>query len=87
MIKPAFRIFFRHLKIYQFKKKEVVAMYCPCCSEPMLRHIRQNQLYWFCRHCWQTLPVCTLSEFSTVPSVNLPTELGLKKQHSSLKVS
>jgi len=30
---------------------------CPCCSNPMLRHIRQNQMYWFCRSCWQEMPL------------------------------
>jgi ribosomal protein L37AE/L43A len=29
---------------------------CPCCSEVMLRHIRQNSVYWFCPHCWQEMP-------------------------------
>jgi hypothetical protein len=29
---------------------------CPCCSNQMLRHIRTNQTYWFCRHCWQSMP-------------------------------
>ncbi|MDX2228285.1 MAG: hypothetical protein NW220_01515 [Leptolyngbyaceae cyanobacterium bins.349] len=29
---------------------------CPCCSTPMLRHIRQQQVYWFCRECWQEMP-------------------------------
>ncbi|GAB4426919.1 MAG: hypothetical protein OHK0035_03410 [Cyanobacteria bacterium J069] len=29
---------------------------CPCCSEPLLRHARQNRVYWFCTHCWQEMP-------------------------------
>lgn len=29
---------------------------CPCCSHAMLRHIRHNQIYWYCRHCWQEMP-------------------------------
>ncbi|MBE9228454.1 hypothetical protein IQ264_23840 [Phormidium sp. LEGE 05292] len=29
---------------------------CPCCSHTMLRHIRSNQVYWFCRNCWQEMP-------------------------------
>lgn len=29
---------------------------CPCCSNPMLRHIRGHQIYWFCRHCWAEMP-------------------------------
>ena len=29
---------------------------CPCCSGPLLRHIRHQEKYWFCRHCWQEMP-------------------------------
>jgi DNA-directed RNA polymerase subunit M/transcription elongation factor TFIIS len=32
-------------------------IYCPCCSSLMLPHIRSSQIYWFCRHCWQEMPV------------------------------
>lgn len=28
---------------------------CPCCSHPLLRHIRARQTYWFCRHCWDEI--------------------------------
>ncbi|WP_407888559.1 hypothetical protein [Scytonema sp. NUACC26] len=31
--------------------------YCPCCSHQLLRHIRSNEIYWFCRSCWQDMPV------------------------------
>ncbi|OKH32755.1 hypothetical protein NIES2119_25355 [[Phormidium ambiguum] IAM M-71] len=29
---------------------------CPCCSHTLLRHIRHNQIFWYCRHCWQEMP-------------------------------
>jgi ribosomal protein L37AE/L43A len=29
---------------------------CPCCSSQLLRHARQNRIYWFCSHCWQEMP-------------------------------
>lgn len=29
---------------------------CPCCSNQLLRHARQNRVYWFCSHCWQEMP-------------------------------
>jgi hypothetical protein len=29
---------------------------CPCCSEVLLRHARQNRIYWFCTYCWQEMP-------------------------------
>lgn len=31
--------------------------YCPCCSNVLLRHIRSHEVYWFCRNCWQPMPV------------------------------
>ncbi len=29
---------------------------CPCCSQPMLRYIRREGIYWFCTSCWQEMP-------------------------------
>lgn len=29
---------------------------CPCCSYPLLRHIRSHSIYWFCSHCRQEMP-------------------------------
>lgn len=34
---------------------------CPCCSSPMLHHLRHRQEYWFCRKCWQEMPVLSMS--------------------------
>ncbi|WP_341530886.1 hypothetical protein WKK05_17400 [Nostoc sp. UHCC 0302] len=31
--------------------------YCPCCSGLLLQHIRSGETYWFCRECWQEMPV------------------------------
>ncbi|MBE9201863.1 MULTISPECIES: hypothetical protein [unclassified Nodularia (in: cyanobacteria)] len=31
--------------------------YCPCCSGLLLPHIRVSGLAWFCRYCWQDMPV------------------------------
>jgi hypothetical protein len=30
---------------------------CPCCSSRLLRHVSGHEVYWFCRHCWQVMPV------------------------------
>jgi ribosomal protein L37AE/L43A len=30
--------------------------YCPLCGNLLLRHIQQNYVYWFCRHCRQAFP-------------------------------
>jgi hypothetical protein len=29
---------------------------CPCCSDRLLRHVRQGKLYWLCRSCWAEMP-------------------------------
>ncbi|WP_293340914.1 hypothetical protein [Microcoleus sp. CAWBG58] len=42
---------------------------CPCCSNPMLRHFRQHQVYWFCRECWQEMPVYNLNQYCLLPSI------------------
>ncbi|MGL5059497.1 MAG: hypothetical protein ACRC62_05905 [Microcoleus sp.] len=42
---------------------------CPCCSNQMLRHIRHHQVYWFCRSCWQEMPVYNLNKLS--PSLSI----------------
>ncbi|AFY43373.1 hypothetical protein [Nostoc sp. PCC 7107] len=31
--------------------------YCPCCSDVLLRHIHGSEITWFCRRCWQDMPV------------------------------
>ncbi|MBD2520248.1 hypothetical protein H6G93_35970 [Nostoc sp. FACHB-973] len=39
--------------------------YCPCCSGLLLEHIRGRETYWFCRHCWQEMPVYNWQESSS----------------------
>jgi ribosomal protein L37AE/L43A len=29
---------------------------CPCCSQPLLRHISYKKIYWFCSQCHQEMP-------------------------------
>ena len=29
---------------------------CPCCSNKLLRHVRQQNVYWFCTYCRQEMP-------------------------------
>ncbi len=33
--------------------------HCPCCTDSLLHHIRGSESYWFCRTCWQEMPVLT----------------------------
>ena len=56
---------------------------CPCCSQSMLRHIRSNEVYWFCRNCWQEMP--NFQENRGTPiSVKLSTALGIREQIPAL---
>ncbi|HEY9664271.1 MAG TPA: hypothetical protein V6C65_37990 [Allocoleopsis sp.] len=32
-------------------------MDCPFCSDRLVRHIQHQQLYWFCRSCWERIPI------------------------------
>ncbi len=41
--------------------------YCPCCSGLLLEHIRGRETYWFCRHCWQEMPVYMGNQSSSFP--------------------
>lgn len=43
---------------------------CPCCGSPLLRHIRQGELYWFCKSCWQEVPMLTQSYLHNVQGRN-----------------
>ncbi|OUL22956.1 hypothetical protein [Nostoc sp. 106C] len=38
--------------------------YCPCCSNILLQHLRGSEVYWFCRHCWQEMPVWEVNSTS-----------------------
>jgi hypothetical protein len=46
---------------------------CPCCANSMTRQIRQQQVYWFCRTCWQEMPVEAVA--SSQPQLTLQPEL------------
>ncbi|MBE9233177.1 hypothetical protein IQ231_16220 [Cuspidothrix issatschenkoi LEGE 03284] len=41
--------------------------YCPCCTDSLLHHIRGSESYWFCRSCWQEMPVLTQRHITEVP--------------------
>ena len=65
---------------------------CSCCSNQMLRLVRQSQVYWFCRQCWQEMPVynlsvSTLNRYDLSRAINLVAQLATKKQHSALAVA
>lgn len=52
---------------------------CPCCGGSLLRHVRHGEIYWFCKTCWQEVPLLTVNRVSgiegrskgTVPPVDV----------------
>ncbi|MBW4498414.1 MAG: hypothetical protein KME57_02190 [Scytonema hyalinum WJT4-NPBG1] len=34
---------------------------CPCCGGSLLRHVRHGEFYWFCKTCWQEVPLLSVS--------------------------
>jgi ribosomal protein L37AE/L43A len=41
-------------------KVEMIMNECPCCSDQLLRHVRHQEVYWFCLSCHQEMPNLTL---------------------------
>ncbi len=58
--------------------------HCPCCADQMLRHIRANETYWFCRHCWQEMPIMERKERNISLSPNLGAYMGQKQTKAVL---
>lgn len=45
---------------------------CPCCSHPLLRHIRAHQISWYCCHCHQFMPNLQLElELNNITSLDV----------------
>lgn len=57
---------------------------CPCCSGVLLPHIRgDSEIHWFCRHCWQDMPVFSLENsvsFTEIITQRWSRSLQTKKQ-------
>ncbi|MDJ0678165.1 MAG: hypothetical protein QNJ36_22740 [Calothrix sp. MO_167.B42] len=43
---------------------------CPCCGASLLRHVRQGEVYWFCKTCWQEVPSLSVSLRSNIKAIN-----------------
>lgn len=54
---------------------------CPCCSHTLLQHINGSNTYWFCRHCWQEMPV--FNENQPISLTNLFPEHSTNQEISS----
>ncbi len=60
--------------------------YCLCCSSVLLQHIRGAETYWFCRHCWQEMPVYNRNEstsFADTVIGKLPRKLQKEKRKNN----
>lgn len=55
---------------------------CPCCSNQLLQHVRNRQVYWFCRNCWQEMPTLELKDVVS----SLSQQLRMYEMQSLLKV-
>ena len=38
---------------------------CPCCDNKLIHHISHHRDYWFCRSCWQEMPIIDKKAFET----------------------
>jgi DNA-directed RNA polymerase subunit M/transcription elongation factor TFIIS len=45
---------------------------CPCCSNLLLRHIRQQGIYWFCRSCHAEMPNLEALKIAQMETYRLP---------------
>ncbi len=43
---------------------------CPCCGGSLLRHVRHNELYWFCLSCRQEVPLLNTNRLPNVDTRN-----------------
>lgn len=56
---------------------------CPCCSNLLLRHIRQGTLYWLCRSCWAEMPNFEEGQSTVAPQPILITQFRMNSTHHS----
>jgi hypothetical protein len=59
---------------------------CPCCSHVLLRHIRGNEIYWFCRNCWQEMPEMSVTLINLEPMMRGKHPSRNNRKQTPLKV-
>lgn len=61
---------------------------CSCCSDRLIRHIRQGSIYWWCHSCWAEMPnfeeICGMSE-PMMPEPQHPLLTTLQEQLTPAK--
>jgi len=66
----------------------MLQMNCPCCSYPLLRHVRSTGTYWYCSHCHQEMPVSSIHPLESDRSVTSPfTEEWLRYKQRRMLVA
>ncbi len=40
---------------------------CYCCGNSLLRHVRHGKVYWFCKSCWQEVPLLSVYRLPSRP--------------------
>lgn len=48
----------------------MIANNCPCCGGSLLRHVRHGELYWFCKTCWQEVPLLSVNSLPSIETNN-----------------
>ncbi|MBF2062939.1 MAG: hypothetical protein IGS39_00665 [Calothrix sp. C42_A2020_038] len=62
--------------------------YCPCCSDILLRHIQGNTIHWFCRTCWQKMPVFNEDrQYLSYQISSLESQRRIKSKEKPLQVN
>lgn len=57
---------------------------CPCCSDTMLRHIRHQEIYWYCLYCRQEMPNLKENFTMSIDKSSLLINIDLEKKQPAL---
>ena len=58
---------------------------CPCCAHQLLRHIRGQSLYLFCRHCRQEMPTLEMKNYVSSTAFELNIEVAKLDRYSHIR--
>lgn len=52
---------------------------CPCCYEPLLRHIHKHKICWFCPKCRAMMPALSEVKITSNISIRMSIRPGMLK--------
>lgn len=58
---------------------------CPCCSNKLIHHLSHHHDYWFCRRCWQEMPVINSKTSKTGEHSQRDRQINIAAQSSLVK--